>query len=135
VAHYTRTYGHCVSACRLFVFLMWTCVMCREMWYLFNVNENKGLTIYELEKGVVQMTQTEDIFDRYWWCTCLFHCSLKGCQNPFCRIHSYQTIVSTWTKTVLATQNSILYFACTSLAKISFADCTAMSIHQDRCQK
>jgi hypothetical protein len=43
--------------------------MCREMWYLFNVNENKGLTIYELEKGVVQMTQTEDIFDRYWWCS------------------------------------------------------------------
>lgn len=35
----------------------------KEMWYLFNVNENKGLTIFELEKGVVQMTQTEDIFD------------------------------------------------------------------------
>ena len=34
------------------------------MWFLFNVNENPGLTIFELEKGIVQMTQTGDIFDR-----------------------------------------------------------------------
>ncbi|XP_023334495.1 uncharacterized protein LOC111705996 [Eurytemora carolleeae] len=34
-----------------------------EMWFLFNVNENPGLTIFELEKGIVQMTQTGDIFD------------------------------------------------------------------------
>jgi len=34
-----------------------------EMWFLFNVNENPGLTVFELEKGIVEMTQSGDLFD------------------------------------------------------------------------
>jgi len=35
----------------------------REMWDLFNVNDSPGLTVFEVEKGIVDMTQTGDIFD------------------------------------------------------------------------
>ena len=42
-----------------------TVVLSSEMWFLFNVNENPGLTVFELEKGIVEMTQTGDLFDRY----------------------------------------------------------------------
>ena len=35
----------------------------REMFDLFNVNDQKGLTIFEIENGVVDMTQTGDMFD------------------------------------------------------------------------
>ena len=35
------------------------------MFDLLNVNEAKGLTIYEIENGIVDMTQTGDLFDRY----------------------------------------------------------------------
>ena len=34
------------------------------MFELFNVNDQKGLTVFEIENGVVDMTQTGDIFDR-----------------------------------------------------------------------
>ena len=34
------------------------------MFELFNVNDQKGLTVFEIEKGVVDMTQTGDAFDR-----------------------------------------------------------------------
>ena len=37
----------------------------REMFELFNVNDQKGLTVFEIENGVVDMTQTGDMFDRY----------------------------------------------------------------------
>ena len=37
----------------------------REMFDLLNVNEAKGLTIYEIENGIVDMTQTGDLFDRF----------------------------------------------------------------------
>ena len=33
------------------------------MFDLFNVNDQKGLTIFEIENGVVDMTQTGDMFD------------------------------------------------------------------------
>ena len=36
----------------------------REMFDLFNVNDQKGLTIYEIENGINDMTQTGDLFDR-----------------------------------------------------------------------
>jgi hypothetical protein len=36
----------------------------REMFELFNVNDRKGLTVFEIENGVVDMTQTGDMFDR-----------------------------------------------------------------------
>ena len=36
----------------------------REMWDLFNVNEGKGLNLFEIENGIVDMTQTGDSFDR-----------------------------------------------------------------------
>merc|ERR1712013_784986 len=35
-----------------------------EMFELFNVNDQKGLTVFEIENGVVDMTQTGDDFDR-----------------------------------------------------------------------
>merc|ERR1711915_142387 len=35
----------------------------KEMFDLFNVNDQKGLTIFEIENGVVDMTQTGDMFD------------------------------------------------------------------------
>lgn len=35
----------------------------KEMFDLLNVNEAKGLTIYEIENGIVDMTQTGDLFD------------------------------------------------------------------------
>ena len=35
-----------------------------EMFELFNVNDQKGLTVSEIENGVVDMTQTGDDFDR-----------------------------------------------------------------------
>ena len=38
----------------------------REMFQLFNVNDQKGLTVFEIENGVVDMTQTGDMFDRYY---------------------------------------------------------------------
>ena len=34
------------------------------MFELFNVNDQKGLTVFEIENGVVDMTQTGDMFDR-----------------------------------------------------------------------
>ena len=34
------------------------------MFDLFNVNDQKGLTIYEIENGINDMTQTGDLFDR-----------------------------------------------------------------------
>ena len=37
---------------------------CREMWDLFNVNDAKGLNVFEVENGIVDMTQTGDSFDR-----------------------------------------------------------------------
>ena len=37
----------------------------REMFELFNVNDQKGLTVFEIENGVVDMTQTGDMFDRW----------------------------------------------------------------------
>ena len=36
----------------------------REMWDLFNVNDAKGLNVFEVENGIVDMTQTGDSFDR-----------------------------------------------------------------------
>ena len=36
-----------------------------EMWFLLNVNENRGLSVYEIENGIVEMTQTADMFDRF----------------------------------------------------------------------
>ena len=36
----------------------------REMWDLFNVNDAKGLNMFEVENGIVDMTQTGDSFDR-----------------------------------------------------------------------
>merc|ERR1712170_97595 len=35
----------------------------REMFDLFNVNDQEGLTVYEIENGIVDMTQTGEIFD------------------------------------------------------------------------
>ena len=35
-----------------------------EMFELFNVNDQKGLTVFEIENGVVDMTQTGEAFDR-----------------------------------------------------------------------
>ena len=35
------------------------------MFDLFNVNDQKGLTIYEIENGINDMTQTGDLFDRF----------------------------------------------------------------------
>eukprot|EP00090_Calanus_glacialis_P011768 TRINITY_DN20162_c0_g1_i4.p1 TRINITY_DN20162_c0_g1~~TRINITY_DN20162_c0_g1_i4.p1 ORF type:complete len:189 (-),score=61.02 TRINITY_DN20162_c0_g1_i4:146-712(-) len=35
----------------------------KEMFELFNVNDQKGLTVFEIENGVVDMTQTGDMFD------------------------------------------------------------------------
>ena len=40
-------------------------IFLREMFDLLNVNEAKGLTIYEIENGIVDMTQTGDLFDRF----------------------------------------------------------------------
>ena len=37
----------------------------REMWDLFNVNDAKGLNVFEVENGIVDMTQTGDSFDRW----------------------------------------------------------------------
>ena len=34
------------------------------MFDLFNVNDQKGLTIYEIENGINDMTQTGELFDR-----------------------------------------------------------------------
>ena len=34
------------------------------MFDLFNVNDEKGLTVFEIENGIVDMTQTGDVFDR-----------------------------------------------------------------------
>ena len=34
------------------------------MWDLFNVNDAKGLNVFEVENGIVDMTQTGDSFDR-----------------------------------------------------------------------
>ena len=33
------------------------------MFDLFNVNDEEGLTVYQIENGIVDMTQTGDIFD------------------------------------------------------------------------
>ena len=33
------------------------------MWSLFNVNDSASLTLYDLEKGVATVTQTEEFFD------------------------------------------------------------------------
>ena len=38
------------------------------MFDLFNVNDQKGLTIYEMENGINDMTQTGDLFDRLELC-------------------------------------------------------------------
>ena len=38
------------------------------MFDLFNVNDQKGLTIYEIENGINDMTQTGDLFDRLELC-------------------------------------------------------------------
>merc|ERR1712203_440409 len=35
----------------------------QEMWDLFNVNDAKGLNVFEVENGIVDMTQTGDSFD------------------------------------------------------------------------
>ena len=35
------------------------------MWDLFNVNDAKGLNVFEVENGIVDMTQTGDSFDRW----------------------------------------------------------------------
>merc|ERR1711915_499744 len=35
----------------------------KEMFDLFNVNDEKGLTVFEIENGIVDMTQTGDVFD------------------------------------------------------------------------
>ena len=35
------------------------------MWDLFNVNDAKGLNVFEVENGIVDMTQTGDSFDRF----------------------------------------------------------------------
>ena len=34
------------------------------MFDLFNVNDQEGLTVFEIENGIVDMTQTGDLFDR-----------------------------------------------------------------------
>ena len=39
-------------------------IIFREMWDLFNVNDAKGLNVFEVENGIVDMTQTGDSFDR-----------------------------------------------------------------------
>ena len=49
----------------------------REMFDLFNVNDQKGLTIYEIENGINDMTQTGDLFDRLnmiWKCIKYIFC-------------------------------------------------------------
>ena len=33
------------------------------MWSLFNVNDSASLTLYDLERGVATVTQTEEFFD------------------------------------------------------------------------
>ena len=35
----------------------------REMWSLFNMNDSESLTLYDLERGVATVTQTEEFFD------------------------------------------------------------------------
>ena len=34
-----------------------------EMWSLFNISDSKTLTIFELESGVMRVTQSEELFD------------------------------------------------------------------------
>ena len=34
------------------------------MFELFNVNDQQGLTVFEIENAIVDMTQTGDLFDR-----------------------------------------------------------------------
>ena len=34
-----------------------------EMWSLFNISDSKTLTLYDLEKGVTTVAQTEELFD------------------------------------------------------------------------
>ena len=46
------------------------------MFDLFNVNDQKGLTIYEIENGINDMTQTGDLFDR-------LNTILKQFKHPF----------------------------------------------------
>ena len=48
------------------IYTVWekTKFLFREMFDLFNVNDQKGLTIYEIENGINDMTQTGDLFDR-----------------------------------------------------------------------
>ena len=62
----------------------------REMFDLFNVNDQKGLTIYEIENGINDMTQTGDLFDRLnmiWKCikhiSILLHFSEKAINDAF----------------------------------------------------
>ena len=38
------------------------------MYDLFNINDDEGLTVYQIENGIVDMTQTGDIFDRFVLC-------------------------------------------------------------------
>ena len=37
--------------------------ICSEMWSLFNISDSKTLTIFELEGGVMRVTQSEELFD------------------------------------------------------------------------
>ena len=52
------------SKVRLCIIVLLAIFNFREMFDLLNVNEAKGLTIYEIENGIVDMTQTGDLFDR-----------------------------------------------------------------------